>query len=299
MHRGGRHRGVLICALVLATHPVTHAGGPDGPEKRSWGWRTVELLGTVTAFEPVNVPPAQSRWRVTVKVDRLLFGSLTTPTFTFGMDARFQTPKVGGRYRVETSGWRTDDLAEMASPLYEPARSKSLPFAGAIGYAAVLRDRKSSAIMVAFGTTKALPARDAIVTLVAADASMRATRSRFACAEHDDHDNDIAVHLEPITTPEWLARQHVAGTYPRVAVLAGDLPAARALAPKTIARTDLPKGTRTQLLIVAVDADGDDHPDFVARRACENGTECEEYFCEEVWAKIGAEWRPLDRTCGD
>ncbi len=264
------------------------------------------LLGTVTAREGVNAPPARPHWRVTVKVDQVLFGTLATPSFTFAMDVPLsEPPKVGGRYRIETSGWRPDDLAEMASPLYEPAGAASQPFAGAIGYAGLLpdSDRNASAVMVAFGTTNAPPARDAIVTIVAADSSMRATRTRFACAEHDDHDDDTAVHLEPITTPEWLTRQRVAADtgrpYPRVMVLPGDLPAARALASEMIARTDLPKGTRAQLLIVAVDADGDGHPDFVARRACENGTECEEYFCEEVWATVAGKWRRRDRTCGD
>ena len=105
----------------------------------------------------------------------------------------------GRRYRIETSGRQPDHLAESALLLDESA-FPSQPFTGAIGYAGLLpdADRNASAVMVAFGTTKAPPARDAIVTLVAADSSMRATSARFACAEHDDHDNDVAVHLEPI-----------------------------------------------------------------------------------------------------
>ena len=291
----GRVGIALISALALSIQPTVHA---------SWSAKALVLLGTVTAREQVNAPRARPQWRVTVRVDKLLFGTLVTPTFTFEIDLpNWEPPIVGRRYRIETNAGRPDYLAESA-PLLDDSAFSSQPFAGAIGYAGLLpdADRNASAVMVAFGTTKAPPARDAIVTIVAADSSMRATRTRFACAEHDDHDNDIAVHLEPITTPEWLVRQHLAGEtgrqYPRVAVLPGDLPAARALAPKTIARADLPKGTRTQFLIVAVDADGDGHPDFVARRTCESGPECE-YFCEEVWATVGGKWQRVDRTCAD
>lgn len=293
---GSRVGIALISAFALSIQSIVHAG---------WSAKALVLLGTVTAREQVNAPPARPQWRVTVRVDKLLFGTLSTPTFTFAIDLpNWEPPMVGRRYRIETSAWRPDYLAESALLLDDSAFPPQ-PFAGAIGYAGLLpdADRNASAVMVAFGTTKAPPARDAIVTIVAADSSMPATKTRFACAEHDDHDNDIAVHLEPVTTPQWLSRQHVAGEaghqYPRVAVLPGDLPAARALAPKTIARADLPKGTRTQLLIVAVDADGDGHPDFVARKACGSGTECEEYVCEEVWATVGRKWQRVDRTCGD
>jgi hypothetical protein len=265
------------------------------------------LLGTVTQREEVIAPPVRRHWRVTVEVDRVLFGSLTTPTFTFAMDGpMWEPPRVGRRYRVATGEQeRPDAFAETAPLLDERASARAQPFTGAVGNASPLPDddKNASAIMVAFGTRNAPPKRDVLVTLVAADPGMPATSTRFGCAEHDEHGNETAVHLEPVTTPEWIARQRAAveigRSYPRVMILPGDLPAARALEPGTIARATLPKGTRLQSLIAAVDADGDGRPDFVARRACQKGSTCEETLCEEVWAAAAGKWRRRDRSCGD
>jgi hypothetical protein len=298
--------GVLVFACMLAPQSLTRADGPDAAP-RSWSRRSLVLLGTVTQREEVIAPPVRRHWRVTVKVDRVLFGLLTTPTFTFAMDLpTSEPPKVGRRYRVATGEQeRPDAFAETAPLLDERAAARSQPFAGAVGNAGPLPDddKDASAIMVAFGTKNAPPERDAIVTLVAADPRMPATRTRFACAERDEHDNETAVHLEPVTTPEWLARQRAAveigRSYPRVMILPGDFPAARALDSGTIAPANLPKGTGIQSLIAAVDADGDGRPDFVARNACHKGATCEEEACEEVWAVVAGRWRRRDRTCGD
>jgi alpha-beta hydrolase superfamily lysophospholipase len=271
----------------------------------SWSRRTIVCLGTVTGREEVIAPPARAHWRATFKVDRVLFGELEAPTLTVAMDVpQSEPPQLGQRYRIATNGQRPDGFAETAPLLEDPVGATSRPFAGAVGYATPLPDddRNASAIMVAFGT-KDVPTRDAVVTVVAADPALPAAKARFACAERDDHAGDTAVHLEPVTSPEWLARQRLAvdtgRAYPRVVVVPGDVPAARALATETIASVNLPEGTRAGSLVAAVDADGDGRPDFVARTACEKGTTCEEVRCEELWGNATGKWMRRSRTCGD
>lgn len=292
--------------LLMSSVSVVRADGPDAGGTPSWSRRTSLVLGTVIAREEVIAPPAPRHWRVTVKVDRVLFGKVTTPTLTFAMDVpMWQPPKEGRRYRIATTGPGPDDVAETAPLLDEAPGARSRPFAGAIGNAMPLPDddRSASAIMVAFGTKNAVPARDAILTLVAADPSLRATTTRFACAERDEHDDSTAVHLDPVTTPEWLGRQRAAvdagRTYPRVMVLPGDFPGARALDPATIAPGDLPRRARPQSVIAAVDSNGDGRPDLVALRSCRRSTGCDNESCEDVWTLLAGKWSRRDRTCGD
>lgn len=298
---------LLVCLLMLAAGAsVTRADGPDAGEAPSRSKRTLVVLGTVIASEDVIAPPAPRHWRVTAKVDRVLFGKVTTPTLTFAMDVpMWDPPKEGRRYRIATTGPGPDDVAETAPLLDEAPGARSRPFAGAIGNAMPLPDddRSASAIMVAFGTENAVPTRDAILTLVAADPSLRATTTRFVCAERDDNGDSTAVHLDPVTTPEWLARQRAAvdagRSYPRVMVLPGDLPGARALDPATIVPGDLPRRTRPGSVIAAVDSNGDGRPDLVALRSCKGAKRCDKESCENVGTLVAGKWGRRDRTCGD
>jgi hypothetical protein len=110
------------------------------------------------------------------------------------------------------------------------------------------------------------------------------------------------VHVEPTDDVAWTkwappSMDH-AWRYPRVAVLAGEHWTARSLPTKSLAPKDLPKGTRIDDLLLAVDTDGDGRPDVVARTACPKGeAECE-LGCEEVWVR-GKAWRRSDRVCSD
>jgi hypothetical protein len=184
------------------------------------------------------------------------------------------------------------------------------PSAPALGTANPLPDRGEKpwkAIEVAFDTTNKPLARGSLVTLVPADRSLPtiAAHVKSLGPDHDDDQKDTwLVRLDPIRTQAWLdwapRSMNYVWYYPRVMILPGDVPAARALAPKSLTLASLPKGTRAPDVILAVDVDGDQSPDVVARRACgDGGTTCEDGFCDEVWVKADGAWTRRDRTCGD
>jgi hypothetical protein len=83
-------------------------------------------------------------------------------------------------------------------------------------------------------------------------------------------------------------------------VLAGSALKAHRLPNDTLERRDLPPGTSTRDLLLAVDADGDGRLDAIARTACKDGRrDCEEFACEEVWVRGEGKWRMTDQICGD
>jgi hypothetical protein len=109
--------------------------------------------------------------------------------------------------------------------------------------------------------------------------------------------------LEQIKEPSWLEGSWSAGgvwAFPRVLVLPGEVPKAHALDPKTVSSTNLPAGTESKYLDLAIDSDGDGSVDAIVRNACgEGGYGCDQADCQEVWWRKGDRWRLENRICGD
>jgi hypothetical protein len=165
------------------------------------------------------------------------------------------------------------------------------------------RERKPwRSVHVVYETSRAAPKRGVVVTLVSAEPSLPTLVARVENAVRDEHDDATVVHVEPTDDVAWTgwappSMDH-AWRYPRVAVLAGEHRTARLLATKTLAAKELPKGTRAEDVLLAIDADGDGRPDVVARTTCPKGESVCELACEEVWVR-GKAWRRSDRVCSD
>ena len=142
------------------------------------------------------------------------------------------------------------------------------------------------------------------MTVVPSDNALPTLVARVVGSERDEHDECTALRLEPIKSPEWLRWLPPAGEgaawHQRVMVLAGSALKAHALPNDKVERGELPRGTDAKDLLLAVDADGDDQLDVVARIACKDGRhDCEEDACEEVWVRGQGKWRMTDQICGD
>jgi hypothetical protein len=109
--------------------------------------------------------------------------------------------------------------------------------------------------------------------------------------------------LEPIKEPSWLKGSWSDGgvwAYPRVLVLPRDVPKAHAVDPKKVSGADLPAGTESQYLRLAIDSDNDGRVDAIVRNACgDGGYGCDQPDCQEVWWRRGERWRPENRICGE
>lgn len=160
-----------------------------------------------------------------------------------------------------------------------------------------------NSIEVAFGT-HAAPPIGAVVTLVPQDASLPTVTALVAGSEPDPHDQDTAVHLAPVTTRAWLNWEPPAAQtiwyYPRVMILVGTVPRARAISIARSSPRDLPPRTRHGDVGLAIDADGDGRVDALVRSVCEDGGHACEVGCDEIWVRSGRRsWYREDRTCGD
>ena len=192
-------------------------------------------------------------------------------------------------------------LALAKSP--DPEKSQSVFYGYANTEPALWLHKPRESIVVDFCARGAPPSAGSLVTLVPASTSLSAVIVHVTRSKRRRHDRCTVVYVEPVRRTEWLHEEWSKGgawAYPRLIVVDGEQPKAHSVKPETLAGTVLPSGTQLEDVRIAVDIDGDDRVDAIARYACANGRrDCEEFGCHEVWLREDKRWQRQDQICSD
>jgi hypothetical protein len=190
----------------------------------------------------------------------------------------------------------------------DAARSNVVAQTAFYGYAtpepALWVRKPRDSVIVRFCARGVGPVVGSVVTLVPASTTLPSVIVRVTGEKKHHRASCTVVNVEPVKQQQWLQgdwSQESVWANPRLIVVVGEKPKARGLEPRTLTGTTLPPGTSPGDIRIAVDLDGDDRVDVLARYACEDGSRnCEEFGCQEVWSrKKDGSWEREDQICGE
>ena len=82
--------------------------------------KDVVLRGTVTEIRPEQGRHPHHKWLVTLRVDSVLAGSFSAPTFFFSIHSPTQSGiAVGGRYEIHATRSETDEYLVKSIKLWQ------------------------------------------------------------------------------------------------------------------------------------------------------------------------------------